>query len=184
VQTAGCNPLNWAWRGPPYLRANRAEPSFVPGLGDARPVNRVKWPEPLSQCRAPAILRQAFGGVMPTPGRGSIRRDVWQAGDQATATSPPSPSRQIRLAFARGPVAATAITRKMASKFTPLLWHPDCSTRLRKQQVPKTEQLLTGPGRLPSSRAFCAGCATGKTAVRARYADLVSPRAANRQQIG
>jgi hypothetical protein len=32
VRAAGCNPLDWAWRGPPYLRANRAEPSFVPGL--------------------------------------------------------------------------------------------------------------------------------------------------------
>jgi hypothetical protein len=50
------------------------------------------------------------------------------------ATGPPSPGWQVRLAFARGPVA-TAITRKMASKFTPLLWHPDCSTRLRKQQA-------------------------------------------------
>jgi hypothetical protein len=121
--------------------ANRAEPSFVPGLnagGDARPVNLVttrirpyigscdreqaagviggrqeEMAGAVSQCRAPAIPRQAFGGVMPTPGRGfDPPRDAWQAGDQATATGPSSPDRQVRLAFARGPVAATSITLK------------------------------------------------------------------------
>jgi hypothetical protein len=64
VRAAGCNPLHWAWRDPPYLKANRAKPPFVPGLeclagrGAAR--HRVDHSEPLSSHASDAAPSTPF----------------------------------------------------------------------------------------------------------------------------
>jgi hypothetical protein len=74
----------------------------------------------VSRCRAPAIPGQAFGWCHANARAGIGRTGtLGKLEARRTATGPPSPGRQVRLAFARGPVAATAIARKNGLKFTP-----------------------------------------------------------------
>jgi hypothetical protein len=153
-----------ARRGPPSARGSvggrrlteRAMSCYEPIAGVAR---LAKLAPPIGYKPAlqrPRNGRSRLASVAPRPSLAKLSvvscqrqgrdsdppRDAWQAGGQATATGPPSPGRQVRLAFARGPVAATAITRKMASKFTPAVAIAACDCgRSRSQNAANRQQI-------------------------------------------
>ena len=129
--------------------ASALAPTIAPPHDDATP---PKW-----GCARPGV--EASAAADPAAYRITRRRlGTW--GDtraRAAQGAPLCPGRGASLPPVPSPEerAAEAITLTPPPPAAPL-WHYDCIARDRGSGSPKAEQLLTRPGRLPSSRAFCA----------------------------